>query len=91
MSNYPRALDAANDHHSAQVVQIEALGRGGIAAVLMVGVLGIILGCIGIGYAGRAMDRAGVAEREARIAQDKFTYAQIELAKKGIYISTDGH
>ncbi len=39
----------------------------------------------------RAMDRANIAEREARIAQDKYTYVQGELAKKGIYITTDGH
>jgi hypothetical protein len=39
----------------------------------------------------RAMDMASLAEREARIAQDKYTYVQSELAKRGIHISTDGH
>lgn len=39
----------------------------------------------------RWMDRVTLAEREARIAQDKYTYVQGELAKKGIHISTDGH
>ena len=39
----------------------------------------------------RTMDRAMLAEREARIAQDKYTYTMGELAKQGIKISTDGH
>jgi hypothetical protein len=39
----------------------------------------------------RSMDMAALAEREARIAQDKYTYTMGELAKKGIFITTDGH
>lgn len=39
----------------------------------------------------RAIDRATIAEREARVAQDTITHFQIELAKKGIFISVDDH
>ena len=84
-------IQAENNDRSAQVIQIESLGRGGIAAVLLVGLAGVVLGALGIGIAGRAMDVAGIAEREARIAQDKYSYVQSELAKRGIQISTDGH
>ncbi len=75
----------------ATVVQIESLGKGGIAALLLITVLGVVLAALAYGLAGRAMDMAYIAEREARIAQDKYTYVQGELAKKGIHISTDGH
>ncbi len=39
----------------------------------------------------RAMDRATIAEREARIVQDKLTFLQVELAKKGIVVNYDDH
>jgi hypothetical protein len=75
----------------SNVVQIESLGKGGIAVVLLTGLIAVVVATLAYGLAGRAMDRATIAEREARIAQDKYTYAQIELSKRGIDISTDGH
>lgn len=84
-------IQAENDHRSAQVIQIESLGKGGIAVILLVLLVAVVLAALSYGLAGRAMDLAGLAEREARIAQDKYAYVQAELAKKGIYISTDGH
>ncbi len=91
MSEFDYPIHADNDNRSAQVIQVESLGRGGIAAVLLPGVLALLVAALAWGYAGRAMDRAQIAEREARIAQDKYFYVQSELQKKGITISTDGH
>ncbi len=87
----PWDFDARANERSAQVIQIESLGRGGLAAVLVPAILALLVAALAYGVAGRALDRANLAEREARIAQDKYTYVQGELAKKGIYISTDGH
>lgn len=39
----------------------------------------------------RTMDRATLAERESRVAQDRVTYFQTELAKKGIFINANDH
>jgi hypothetical protein len=85
----PWDFDATADHRSAQVIQIEALGRGGLAAVLLVGLMGVILGCIAIGLAGRAQDRAQLAEREARVATDKMFYLQSALDKAGIHVDNN--
>ncbi len=87
----PWDFDARVNERSAQLIQIESLGRGGLAAVLVPAILALLVAALAYGVASRALDRANLAEREARIAQDKYTYVQGELAKKGIYISTDGH
>lgn len=65
-------------------------------AISLVALGGVVVGAITLPILAKnasapADVRAAIAEREARIAQDKFTYVQTELAKKGIYISTDGH
>jgi hypothetical protein len=75
----------------AQVIQVEALGKGGVVIILATVIVTLIIAAVAWGDARRAMDRASIAEREARIAQDKYTYVQGELAKRGIHISTDGH
>lgn len=87
----PLDFEATADNRSAQVIQIESLGKGGIAVVLLTGVLAVVLAALAIGIAGRAMDRATIAEREARVAVDQFQTARIELAKRGIVIQTDDH
>ncbi len=84
-------IQCETDGRSASVIQIESLGRGGLAAVLVPAILALLVAALAYGVSSRALDRANLAEREARIAQDKYTYVQGELAKKGIYISTDGH
>lgn len=89
--SFDPALQVDTDNRSASVIQIESLGKGGVAVVLSTSVLAVVLAALAFGYAGRAMDRAQIAEREARIAQDKYFYVQSELAEKGIHITTDGH
>ena len=39
----------------------------------------------------RAVDRAGIAEREARVYQDQVVQLQIQLYKKGFDVRTDAH
>ena len=79
------------DNRSASVIQVESLGKGGIAVVLATGLVAVVIAALAYGLAGRAMDRANTAEREARIAQDQTTQLQIELGKKGINVRADGH
>jgi hypothetical protein len=67
----PFIIDAENDNRSAQVIQVETLGKGGVAALLLITVASLAFSLIGWGKADRAMDRAALAEREARIAQDE--------------------
>lgn len=50
-----------------------------------------LMGSIAREASAAANINAQIAEREARIAQDKYTYTMGELAKQGIIISTDGH
>lgn len=65
-------------------------------AIALVSLGGVIVGAITLPIlaqkaAAPADVRSQIAEREARIAQDKYAYVQSELAKKGIFITTDGH
>lgn len=71
----------------ATVVQVESLGKGAWAIVTA----SAVLSAIAIALAMSAWQLSRIAEREARIAQDKYTYTMGELAKQGIDISTDGH
>ncbi len=80
-------IDNDVDNRSASVIQIESLGKGAWAILTAT----IILSSLALAVAWAASARSVIAEREARIAQDKYTYAQIELARKGIFIATDGH
>lgn len=74
-------------HGSSQVIQVESLGKGAWAILTAAIVLSAVAFALGL----VAWDRSRLAEREARIAQDKYTYTMGELAKQGINISTDGH
>ena len=82
-------IDADVSDRSAQVIQIESLGRGGIAAVVSAVILCALCSALSIGMAWRAIDRSQIAEREARVAVDQFQNARIELAKRGIFISQE--
>lgn len=84
--DYPLDFDASASGQSAQVIQVETLGRGGIAALLLGAFFCITMAAIAIGIAMRAQDRATLAEREARIATDKLSYMHIELSKRGIHV-----
>jgi hypothetical protein len=83
-------FDATADNRSAQVIQVESLGKTGIA-LLTVAVIALIGSFLAWADARRASDRVWIAEREARIAQDKYFYVAGELAKVGVHITTDGH
>lgn len=83
----PLDFDATADHRSAQVIQVESLGKGAWAILTAA----IVLASLALAVAWAASVRATLAEREARIAQDKYFYVAAELAKAGIEVSTDGH
>lgn len=80
-------IQCETDGRSASVIQVESLGKGAWAILTAA----IVLSAMALAAAWSANVRATIAEREARIAQDKYTYAQVELAKAGIFLSTDGH
>lgn len=80
-------LDADADNRSAQVIQIESLGKGAWAILTA----SILVALFAIGLAFRSDAKSTIAEREARVAQDTLTHFQIELAKRGIFISVDDH
>lgn len=83
---YP--IDAEVDNHSAQVIQVESLGKGAWA-ILTASVLVTI---ISAAIAWTAYMRSQIAEREARVALDYVTSIQVELARKGIFITPpSGH
>lgn len=80
-------IDALADNRSAQIITVESLGKGAWALLTAA----MVLSAISIAYAMVANDRSYRSEREARIAQDSVTHMQIELAKRGIFISVDEH
>lgn len=82
------------------------LSKSGQLAVVIISslALGLSLGCVGLLVQGRidlaekveaaerrAMDAVYIAQREARIAQDKADRLEVGLGKRGININTDGH
>lgn len=80
-------LDADADNRSAQVIQIESLGKGAWAILTA----SVLVTVVSAAIAWTAYMRSQIAEREARVAQDTVTHFQIELAKKGIFIQVDDH
>lgn len=75
----PWDFDASADHRSAQVVQIESLGKGGIAYLLFAGLLAVVVSLMAWSVATRASDRAAIAERETRIIRDELDRLQVEI------------
>jgi hypothetical protein len=86
-----RDFEALADNRSALVIQQESLGKGGIAAILLITLLSVVMAALAVGKADRAMDRATIAEREARIAQDKYFYVASQLSKIDPSFKTDEH
>lgn len=75
---------ADNDNHSAQVIQIESPGRGGMAVILAAVIVALIIAALAWGESRRAVDRAGLAERETRILRD-----EVDRMKVAQQINTD--
>lgn len=75
----PWDFDATADNRSAQVIQVEALGRGGIVVLLATVIVALLVAAMSYGLAGRAMDRASMAERESRILKDEVDRLKVEL------------
>lgn len=71
----------------ANVVQIESLGKGAWAILTA----SVLVTVVSAAIAWTAYMRSQIAEREARVAQDSVTHFQLELAKKGIFITVDDH
>jgi hypothetical protein len=80
-------IRAENDGQSAQVIQIESLGKGAWAILTAA----IVISTFALTLAWTANDSARMAERETRVLQDQLQTARLELAKRGITINTDDH
>jgi hypothetical protein len=65
----PLDFDATASDRSAQVIQIESLGKGGIAYLLFAGLLSAVMAAFALGLSSKAADKADRAEREARMLQ----------------------
>lgn len=75
----PLDFDATADHRSAQVIQVESLGKGGIAYLLFTGLLSVVVSLMAWSVSTRASDRAAIAERETRIIRDELDRLQVEI------------
>lgn len=81
-------LDADADNRSAQVIQIESLGKGAWAILTA----SVLVSMVAIAIAFRAEARSQISEREARVALDYVTSVQVELARNGTLIKPpSGH
>lgn len=83
----PLDFDATADNRSAQVIQVESLGRGAWALVSA----SLVMAAIALALAYASNVRSDIAEREARIAQDKYFYLAADLRARGIEVTTDDH
>jgi hypothetical protein len=86
-AEHPWDFDATADNRSAQVIQIESLGKGAWAILTAA----IVISTFALSLAWLANDLARRAERETRVLQDQLQTARLELAKRGITINTDDH
>lgn len=69
------------------IMQIENMGRG-VFAVLVGGViLGVLLAGMALIRAESLADRVVLAEREARVAQERTADMKVELIRRGIPVS----
>lgn len=75
------------DNRSASVIQIESLGKGAWAILTAA----IVLSAVALALAVSASQTSRLAEREARVAQDRVVYLQGELAKSGINVNANDH
>jgi len=69
------------------VFSVESLGKG-VAAVLIGGVLlAVLLAGMALIRTEATAERAALAEREARVSQERWNDLKVELAKRGIPVS----
>jgi hypothetical protein len=61
------------------VIQVEAIGKGGVVIILATVIVTLIIAAMAWGDARRAMDRASIAERESRIAMDEIDRLKVRL------------
>jgi hypothetical protein len=78
----PPDVEAYADNRSAQVIQIESLGKGGIAVMLAAVIVALIIAALAWGESRRAMDRAYLAEREARLAMQDVLDLRTKIAEE---------
>lgn len=64
---------------------------GAVWVLLATLVASLLLSAFSVGMAFRAYDMANLAERESRIAQDKYFYVAAQLAKLDPSFKTDEH
>jgi hypothetical protein len=79
MSDRDPFIQAENDNQSAQVIQIESLGKGGVAVVLATVIAALIIAAVSWGDARIARRDAGIAERETRIMRDEIDRMKVEM------------
>jgi hypothetical protein len=72
---------------NSKVIQIESLGKG--AWVLVAA--SMVMSSLALAIAYASNQRSDIAEREARIAQDKYFYLAADLRARGIEVTTDDH
>jgi hypothetical protein len=67
------------------------MSTGAMVAVFVCLFMAALLSAVAIGIALLAKDRADVAEREARVAQDKMQYYQTLMIEKGVISAGEIH
>lgn len=95
-------IDAMADNRSAQIVNIESLGRGGIAVIIGLVGIAVAMSALALGNSmglesrtqdkinaseKRVMDVAWLAKQEAALSREDFIQLRGELAKHGIAIT----
>lgn len=77
--------DLTNAH--GVIFQVETMGKG-VQAVLIGGVLlAALLGGMALMRTDATEQRAALAEREARVSQERWNDLKVELARRGIPVS----
>lgn len=80
-------IDVSPQPHSASVTQIETLGRGTYAVLVAGVILAALLAGMALIRTEATADRAALAEREARVSQERWNDLKVELARRGIPVS----
>lgn len=82
-----RSIQVETQPHAASVTQIETLGRGAYAVLIGGVILAALLAGMALMRTEATADRAALAEREARVMQERWNDLKVELAKRGIPVS----
>lgn len=83
----PNAVSVQPAPHSASVVQVENMGRGTYAVLVGGVILAVLLAGMALVRTEATADRAALAEREARVMQERWNDLKVELARRGIPVS----